>query len=115
MRVIIAGGRDYVPTQEDWAFLDAQRLSIPITEVVCGMALGADTFGKDWAISHSIPVAEFPADWKRNGRAAGHMRNARMAKYADVLVAFPGGIGTRNMVKQARKRGLTVHIREASP
>ena len=53
-----------------------------------------------------VPVDEFPADWKQYGRSAGHIRNREMAVYADILIVFPGGKGTENMMKQAGEHGL---------
>jgi hypothetical protein len=108
MRVIIAGGRDYFLTDGDRARLDEERAKLPITEVVCGCARGADTGGEDWANSRNIPVIRFPADWDRYGRSAGPRRNLQMAEYADALIAFPGGKGTANMVQQAVERGMKI-------
>jgi hypothetical protein len=42
------------------------------------------------------------------GKKAGFVRNAEMAEYADMLMAFPGGRGTDNMVKQAKRFGLKI-------
>lgn len=108
MRTIIAGGRDYAPTPRDWEWLDSLRDDLPITEVVCGMARGADTFGRQWAVDSGLPIKEFPADWKAHGRSAGPRRNVKMAEYADALVAFPGGRGTQHMIHEAEARGLRV-------
>ncbi len=105
MKIIIAGGRDYTLNSTDYAMLDTFT---SITEVVCGCARGADTGGKLWAEAKGIPVKEFPADWENNGKAAGHIRNAEMADYADGAVLFPGGAGTKNMKQQMIKRGKPV-------
>jgi len=108
MRVIIAGGRNYIFTDQDRETLDSMKDLIPITRVVCGMAKGADTYGKEWAISNNLPVDEYPADWKRYGKAAGPLRNKQMAANADALIVFPGGSGTNNMVNEANKRNIQV-------
>ena len=110
MRTIIAGGRNYRWSRSDFRLLDFFWQSIPITEVVCGMARGADLLGKTWAEHRGIPVREFPAKWDEQGKAAGHIRNERMADYAQALIAFPGGEGTRSMISKAVKRGLKVEI-----
>lgn len=110
MKVIIAGGRDFKPEDKDWDALNTLRFYFPITEVVCGLAKGADTFGKTWATSLEIPVVDFPADWQSHGKAAGHIRNREMAAYGDALIAFPGGRGTANMITEARKLNLEVVI-----
>ena len=108
MKLIIAGGREYTFRPQDYDRLDQLRHEITITEVVCGGATGADAQGKLWAESYGIPVRVFEADWKRYGLRAGPLRNIEMAAYADALALFPGGSGTENMLKQARKAGLRI-------
>jgi YspA, cpYpsA-related SLOG family/Possible lysine decarboxylase len=108
VKVIIAGGRGYIFAAHDAKRLDALRDRLPITEVVCGCASGADTEGRKWAERAGLPVKEFRPDWDRHGRAAGPIRNGEMARYADALVAFPGGFGTSDMVRQAKAAGLRV-------
>lgn len=109
MKVIVAGGRDFKRTKWGREVLDALHSEIEFTEVVCGMARGADTMGRYWAHDHHIPVKQFPAKWDKYGAAAGPIRNGQMAAYADVLIAFPGGKGTANMVKQAKQHGLIIY------
>ena len=111
MKMIIAGGRKYTFTKSDVAFLDKLHKTSPITEVVCGMAAGADLSGRMWALSRDIPIKEFPAEWDTYGKSAGIIRNTQMAAYADGLIAFPGGTGTDNMLAQAREKGLLVFQR----
>lgn len=66
----------------------------------------------DWLASSgaSWPGEAFPADWAAYDRAAGPIRNARMIAEGkpDIVLAFPGGRGTANMVAQARKAGVRV-------
>ena len=58
---------------------------------------------------HGIDVNAKPADWKRHGRAAGPIRNGEMLKdRPDLVVAFPGGKGTANMVTQATNAGIEI-------
>ena len=105
MKLIIAGGRDYKMTFEDWQKLD----EIDITEVVSGGASGADAEGERYAKNKAIPVSRFPADWKAHGKAAGPIRNRQMAKYADAVVLFPGGRGTASMRKEAIMAGIKIY------
>lgn len=111
MKTIIAGGRDYRLSDDDYAFLESEVANI--TEVVCGGAHGADEYGRQWARINGIPVKMFPADWKSHGRAAGPIRNRQMAEYADRLIAFWDGKsrGTKSMIDEATKRGLQVDVR----
>lgn len=110
MKTIIAGGRDITDSRILHAALDA--CDWKITEVVCGMARGADTLGKEWAEEFNIPVVEFPADWDKYGKAAGPIRNAEMADYAEALIALWDGKsrGTKNMIDQAIFRKMKVLV-----
>jgi len=109
MKAIIAGGRTYQFTAYDVLRLDRLLTRVPITEVVCGGARGADECGKLWAESRGLYCRVFPADWDRFGKSAGMRRNAEMAAYADVAVLFPGGRGTDNMAETALRKGLMVY------
>jgi hypothetical protein len=109
MKVIIAGGRDYIFTEFDKAALNALLVDVPITEVVSGCAPGADTCGEQWAISKNIPIKKFPADWKKYGKSAGYKRNKQMAEYANVAVLFPGGKGTDLMFSLAKEKNLKIY------
>ena len=106
MKVIVAGGRDFVPEEKHRIWLVEQLEKLGCTEVVCGEARGADAFGKEIAGEMGIPVKSFPPDWNKHGKFAGIVRNGDMAVYADALVAFPGGRGTLNMISAAYRQGL---------
>jgi YspA, cpYpsA-related SLOG family len=81
-----------------------------VSMIIHGAAPGADTLTGRWAELRRIPVEAFPPDWEKRSRAAGPIRNARMLAEGkpDLEVAFPGGHGTANMVKQARAAGVEV-------
>lgn len=82
------------------------------TEIISGTARGADRLGERYAQEFEIPLKKFPANWERYGKAAGRIRNAEMADYAEALIALWDGIspGTGNMIDVARKRNLRVYI-----
>jgi len=54
-------------------------------------------------------VTTFDADWKL-GKKAGPLRNQRMIDEGrpDLVVAFPGGKGTADMVRRAEAAGVKV-------
>ena len=106
MKLIIAGGRDYKLTRQDFDKLDGIQ---GVTEVVSGCARGVDSAGECWARNRLIPIKQFPADWDRWGKRAGFIRNIEMANYADALAVFPGGNGTAHMFKTARQYGLQIY------
>ena len=89
------------------------RNLLPATiEIVSSGARGADALGEQWAADHGLPVKRFPAQWERHGRRAGPLRNGQMAEYATHLVAFWDGKsrGTKNMIEEAKKRGLKIRV-----
>lgn len=116
MRAIVCGGRDYRDQDHIWNTLceiDARRG--PITCVIHGAATGADTEAMIWAQTPRISGrkifhAPFTADWHKHGRAAGPIRNQRMIDEGrpDIVIAFPGGRGTADMVACARRAGIEV-------
>lgn len=108
MRVVICGGRDYRLNKEDREWLAYLHSIYDFTEVLCGEARGADTGGKVWAEFTGIPVRSFPALWDVHGKRAGFIRNAEMAAESDMVVAFPGGNGTADMVSRAERKGIPV-------
>lgn len=110
MKVIIAGSRDI----DDYSLVEraVEKSGFEITEVVSGGARGVDFLGEQWALNNNVQTTAFPAQWAAYGRAAGHMRNEKMAQYADALIAVWDGksSGTRNMIENAKKRGLKVFV-----
>lgn len=114
MKVIIAGSRSI----SDLACVEqaARYSGFEFSEVVCGMAPGADKLGYEWAKSQDIPVKEFPAKWRdKDGvldRAAGFHRNTAMAQYADALVAVWDGKsnGTGHMIRAMSGIGKPVYV-----
>lgn len=107
MKLIIAGGRDTFLLKKDYQFID--ELLPDITEVIQGGATGIDNCGKQWAKNKELPVKTFRANWKEHGMAAGPLRNAEMAHYADAVVLFPGGKGTNSMRHEAKKAGIKIY------
>jgi hypothetical protein len=72
----------------------------------------AEAFGVAWVEPYGGVVERHPADWTV-GRAAGVLRNQKMVDLgADVVLAFPtpGGRGTQDCIRRARKAGLNVVV-----
>jgi len=68
--------------------------------------------GEHYAKEKGYKITQFPANWKRYGKAAGPKRNQEMANYADVLIAFWDGKsrGTKHMIELAKNRNLKIKI-----
>lgn len=116
-RVLVCGGRDYTNRQRLVAVLDEMHECCPIRWIIEGEASGnvnADKMARLWAEYRGIGVLPFPADWDGLGSAAGPRRNLQMLAEGrpDVVVAFPGDRGTRDMLKQAKSFGYpTIDLR----
>ena len=110
MKVLVCGGRDFCDLSMLVLELDMINMSAdPITMLIHGDAAGADRLSGDWAVARGVPVKAVPARWKEHGRAAGPIRNGEMLKLLpDLVVAFPGGRGTENMISQAERAGVRV-------
>jgi len=109
--VLICGGRNFQSHTSGFRQLDAINRAKPFGLVITGGALGADTVADDWANQRGIPRVIFPANWNGDGqRAAGPKRNQRMLDLMNVklVVAFPGGTGTADMVRRAKLANIGV-------
>lgn len=108
---LICGGRDFAEGDFLERTLDGLAGVLePPTLVIGGGATGADALGMRWACRRGIPRRVFVADWAAHGRAAGAVRNQQMLDEGrpDLVVAFPGGFGTADMVRRARNANVGV-------
>ena len=114
-RVVIAGSRTFNNYEvlkgacDD--LLQEKSLKKEII-IISGGAKGADTLGERYARERGYEVRQYPADWEKYGKAAGHVRNTEMARHADALLAFWDGKshGTADMIKKARLKKLDIVI-----
>lgn len=111
MRVLVCGGRDYKDRERMFQILDA------LSDVDCiieGGARGADSLAGEWADARSVALEVYPADWNVHGKSAGHIRNQQMLDEGkpDLVIAFPGGRGTANMVLRAEQACVRVALVE---
>jgi hypothetical protein len=110
MRVLVCGGRCFNDYVTIYRCLDDITDESTVTHVIVGGADGADYWGEAWAYHNHVPFTVMRADWKSHGRAAGPLRNQRMIDEGkpDLVVAFPGGRGTADMVRRAKDAGVKV-------
>lgn len=109
VKVIVCGGRDYSNRGRVWQILDAAIERLGLDAVVQGGARGADALAKEWAHERELQCETFYADWDGLGKRAGHVRNSKMLTVgAEICIAFKGGAGTADMIRQAKSAGLRV-------
>jgi len=115
--VVVTGGRSFPEEDGDRIRQDLRTLSaLGLERVAHGWAAGADRIARLWAEDFlgSAGTRGYPADWRRDGRAAGPRRNVRMleAERPDLVLAYPirDSRGTWNCVTEALARGITVAV-----
>jgi len=76
-----------------------------ISQVISGGARGTDQLAKRFAAEYHIPLKEHKADWKLLGVAAGPIRNQKIAKECQLLIAFdhPKSKGTKQIIKAVNR------------
>lgn len=119
-RILVCGGRDFLDYLKLRDVLDSliDDLEDPSDVVIIqGGAKGADFLAKVYAYCWGwggLMCEEYSADWKKDGKAAGPIRNQKMLDEGrpDLVVSFPGGSGTADMVRRARKAGVEVIVVE---
>jgi hypothetical protein len=110
MIVLVTGGRDFNDLAMAFDAIAAVHETTPISVLVHGDAKGADTLAGNVAKELGINVVKCPANWIKYKKAAGPIRNAFMLDMfnIDLVIEFPGGAGTADMVAQSRKRDIPV-------
>ena len=111
MRVLVCGGRDYGNITCVSQALDALAKTHGALTIIEGGATGADAIARAWwKHHHKGELHTVRADWKKHGKAAGPIRNQHMLDHykPDLVLAFPGGRGTADMVRRAKDAGVRV-------
>ena len=110
MRVLVCGGRNYDDEALLHRTLTELHLGHPFSVLIEGGARGADLLAREWAEGMAVRVQTFEADWSTYGGSAGPIRNRQALTdgQPDLVVAFPGGRGTADMVGAAERRGVRV-------
>lgn len=115
MKVLVCGGRNFYDWRRLEAILDLYRDGPEKTKptlIIHGAASGADSLAGQWATYNGIKVETYPAEWKVHGRAAGGIRNQLMLDQGkpELVIAFPGGNGTADMVNRAKAAGAGIVV-----
>jgi hypothetical protein len=112
MRLLVCGDRNWTDKSCIFGTLD----EVAPTVIISGGATGADDIAEQWAVEHRVERHIFPAQWDKFGKAAGPIRNQLMldAGQPDLVLAFHADYalskGTKDMVRRARKAGLTARV-----
>ena len=112
-RILICGDRNWT----NYTAIENLVSKLPTGSVIIqGEANGADALAKHAGLFYGHTVESYPANWNEYGLAAGPMRNKQMLDEGkpDIVYAFHPNLdkskGTRDMVKQAMRRGIEVVV-----
>lgn len=110
MILLVCGGRDYKDQDRMNKVLSKIKKDWKEIEIIHGGASGADSLADDWARVHKVKRTPYYAKWKTHGKSADPIRNKQMLEDGkpDIVVAFPGGKGTENIIAIAEKAGVPV-------
>jgi len=116
--VLVCGGRGFTDKQFFNRYMDNFHWTNEITKIVHGNCpSGADQLAEEWATVNRIQCKPYNADWEkhappdsRHKNPAGMIRNREMldSEHPDIVIAFPGHNGTKDMVDYAKSKNVDV-------
>lgn len=111
MKLAIIGSREFDSISE---FREAYKNLIAEEPelIISGAAAGADSLAEEFANKNAIPYLIFPANWERDGKGAGFLRNFKIVDSADKVLAFQNAesTGTYHSINYALTKGKEVII-----
>lgn len=116
MRLLVCGSRDWTNKEIIKKEILELQKNNNIEVVIHGACRGADLISGIVASELQIPIEEYPADWKSDGRSAGPKRNQKMLDEGkpDFVLAFHDDIdeskGTKDMILRVKKAGVTFKV-----
>jgi len=110
MIVGIVGSRDFT----DYAYFTKIVSVIPISLIVSGGAIGADSLAERYSIELNIPLVKHKPNWDMFGKAAGMIRNKLIVDQSELVIAVwdDKSRGTKHLIDittKANKKLIIVH------
>ena len=115
IKVALVGSRnindmDFVERQF-FRVLRKEKVDVHDVVIVSGGATGVDTLAQKIARKYGLTIVIHYPQWWRFGKAAGPMRNTKIVKDADVVLAIRWGAskGTDDLIRKAHTVGKKVY------
>lgn len=109
-KVLIAGSRGFKDYVKFKHYVDKFLQSFDWSEmmIIEGGALGTDRMAWSYAKEKGIAVQTVKADWDKEGKRAGMIRNRQMGEMATHAIIFWDGEskGTKNMIDVCEELGV---------
>nr|WP_314074728.1 SLOG family protein [uncultured Roseococcus sp.] len=114
LRIIVCGDHRRKNHGAVFEALNLLRRERGVAAVLHGEQPGVAGLAAEWAKQSEIPTELFAAHWQEFQSKAPARRNASMIRYGrpDLLVAFPGGGNTIDLIVRAWRRGLPIWLPE---
>ncbi|NVZ99610.1 DUF2493 domain-containing protein [Pseudomonas gingeri] len=108
MRVLICAGRYYMNASMCRKVLEAYQQVRRIEVLIHGGNQYLGSTLEDWARETGTHIVRYPSNWQLYGKQAERRRNQFMLldSEPDLVLAFPGGNDTEELVAQARAIGI---------
>ena len=112
MRLIVCGGRSFANFELIERELTRLNSNKPISVLIHGWIGPAASVIEHWARENDIPIVRYPPNWELHGKGAEARRNEFMLcdSRPGLVVAFPGGPDTSDLVRRALNRGVAVLV-----
>jgi hypothetical protein len=106
--VIVAGGRHYVLSADDFLLIEGTMRARGAKTIYTDGSEGVADQVEAWAERQGISVSRVTANWMHEGKATPEERNTSLVELARTVIAFPGEEPTDNLLEKARRRRLRI-------
>jgi predicted Rossmann-fold nucleotide-binding protein len=110
-KVLVCGGRIFSDKDKVYSVLNLiNKIFDNDIIIIQGGATGADSLAKEWAADNCVICITENVNWDLYGKKAGPIRNQLMLDKhkPDIVIAFPGGNGTADMINRSIKNNFKV-------
>ncbi len=115
MRLLVSGGRHFANESAIERSLDAVHRDHSVSVLIHGGLTGIGPACEGWARRNDVHLIRYPANWSM-GKCGDFIRDDFMLSdcRADLLLVFPGGRRTTDMVREAQRMNLRVIVANAA-
>lgn len=110
MRLLVCGGRHFEDAETVQRALVSLHWKNTVTVLIHGSVTGSGIVAEAWARRAGVPVVRYPPNWELYGSKAERLRSQFMLHDSrpELVMAFPGGRNTADLVQQAINAKIAV-------